>query len=122
MRLSSCSTLPNALLLGALLLWSLSCGSPVAAQVAAPAPSDPAPAKSPQQDWSEAVSASTEQFQLFLNADAQEPLEMKRVFQWADPVLPEGKSLCLLYFHEGRPMASLPAFRRPTMPPDGGFK
>lgn len=98
--------LPNGFLVRALCIGSFSCLPQLAAQDTVQAQSDPAPAASPREIRSAAVSASAEQFQLFLNADAEQPLEMKRVFQWGDPLLPESRSLCLLYLHEGRPVAS----------------
>ena len=56
------------------------------------------------------VEASAERIQVSLSDSDHTPLEMKRVFQWSDPVLPEGDNLCLLYLHEGRPVASCKVF------------
>lgn len=105
MRLSHRGLL-KVLVVATLLFRALSCS----AQDAAPAPADPA-ANSPAEKGGDAVSASAESIQLFLKSAARKPLEMQPVFQWADPVLPEGKSLCLLYFHQGRPVASCKVYR-----------
>lgn len=102
-----CHRLTDLMPLCALILGPFTC----AAQDTIPAPPDNAKEKSPQEIRSEEVAASAEQFQLFISAEADEPLEMKQVFQWADPVLPEGRSLCLLYFHQGRPVGSCKVYR-----------
>lgn len=102
-----CSPFLGALIVGVVILESvtldLTCHAQDPLTQQPVTQSEDAPA---DQSLSAAVAASAENIQLFLSPDAKEPLEMKRAFQWADPVLPTGKSLCLLYFHEGRPVAS----------------
>lgn len=86
-------------------------GQDVPGQDAVLGQTEPDRAETLDENRREAVAVSAERFQLYLNSDAGEPLERRTVFQWADPVLPEGKSLCLLYFSEGRPVASCKVYQ-----------
>ena len=54
----------------------------------------------------EVVSANAEKRQLIGNLDSQDVLEMKPVFEWADPAIPEGQNLYELHFTEDRQLAS----------------
>ena len=98
------------LLLGGLWLATCGCQTHVWGQDAAPDLEETSSPSPGTKNWSDEVTASAERVQLFLTAEAKQPLDMKRVFQWSDPVLPEGASLCLLYLHQGRPVASCKVF------------
>jgi len=62
----------------------------------------------PRKNWSEAIKKSAEQIEVFASADDNEPLKMIAAYKWRNPARPNvlGERLCLLYVHEGRPVAS----------------
>lgn len=60
-----------------------------------------------KRNWSEEVDRQSSRFQLFLNDGEALPLAVVKAYKWSNAARPIlGERLCLLYIHEGRPLAS----------------
>lgn len=73
-------------------------------------PADAKPVESkpdPPKNFSEQVRAGSEMLNVFLEPEAQQPLEMVRAYKWANTARkPLGDRLCLLFLDDGYPVAS----------------
>ncbi|MFK8111977.1 MAG: hypothetical protein AB8B91_07230 [Rubripirellula sp.] len=89
-------------------LSAITCCVLLFASTAVVSAQEAAPKETEQRNWTPDILASVDAFRVYADDRELEPLQVVQAYQWANPARPKvrGERLCLLYIHQGRPVAS----------------